>query len=241
LQVDLAPKVVRTDAIQSFVKQETPLVRITCADGAVGVGYTYTIGTGGSSVMALLRDHLAPRLVGRDSREIEAIWKDLFFHTHATAVGAITSLALAAIDTALWDLKARRAGEPLWKTAGGAQRSVPVYTTEGGWLHHSVAQLVDEAQGARAQGFRGAKVKVGRPVIAEDVARLAKVRDRQPARTAHVDRERDVRSPLAVLVRRVDVGHPPELRADGVRPELTDGTDRMQHQPIADERGHAQL
>jgi L-alanine-DL-glutamate epimerase-like enolase superfamily enzyme len=177
LQVDLAPKVVRTDAIQSFVKQETPLVRITCADGAVGVGYTYTIGTGGSSVMALLRDHLAPRLVGRDSREIEAIWKDLFFHTHATAVGAITSLALAAIDTALWDLKARRAGEPLWKTAGGAQRSVPVYTTEGGWLHHSVAQLVDEAQGARAQGFRGAKIKVGRPVIAEDVARLAKVRE----------------------------------------------------------------
>ena len=177
LQVDLAPKVVRTDAIQSFVKQETPLVRITCADGAVGVGYTYTIGTGGSSVMALLRDHLAPRLVGRDSREIEAIWKDLFFHTHATAVGAITSLALAAIDTALWDLKARHAGEPLWKTAGGAQRSVPVYTTEGGWLHHSVAQLVDEAQGARAQGFRGAKIKVGRPVIAEDVARLAKVRE----------------------------------------------------------------
>jgi L-alanine-DL-glutamate epimerase-like enolase superfamily enzyme len=177
LQVDLAPKVVRTDAIQSFVKQETPLVRITCADGAVGIGYTYTIGTGGSSVVALLRDHLAPKLIGRDSREIEAIWKDLFFHTHATAVGAITSLSLAAVDTALWDLKARRAGEPLWKVAGGAQRKVPVYTTEGGWLHHSVAQLVDEAQSAKAQGFRGAKIKVGRPSIAQDVARLAKVRE----------------------------------------------------------------
>src|SRR5205085_10206406 len=96
LQVDLPPKVVRTDAIQSFVTQETPMVRITCADGAVGVGYTYTIGTGGSSVIALLRDHLVPRLVGRDAGEIEAIWKDLFFATHATAVGAITSLALAA-------------------------------------------------------------------------------------------------------------------------------------------------
>jgi L-alanine-DL-glutamate epimerase-like enolase superfamily enzyme len=177
LQVDLAPKVVRTDAIQSFVKQETPMVRITCADGAVGTGYAYTIGTGGSSVMALLRDHLAPKLIGRDAREIEAIWKDLFFHTHATAVGAITSLSLAAIDTALWDLKARRAGEPLWKAAGGAQRKVPVYTTEGGWLHHPVAQLVDEAQAARAQGFRGAKIKVGRPSIAEDVARLSRVRE----------------------------------------------------------------
>ncbi len=176
IQVDLPPKVVRTDAIQSFVTQETPLVRITCADDATGTGYTYTIGTGGSSVVALLRDHLAPRLLGRDADEVEAIWKDLFFATHATAVGAITSLALAAIDTALWDLRCRRASLPLWKMAGGAQRKVPVYTTEGGWLHHPVEQLVDEAVAARAQGFRGAKTKVGKPSIAEDVARLAAVR-----------------------------------------------------------------
>ena len=169
LQVDLAPKVARSDAIQSFVAQETPIVRITCADGAQGTGYSYTIGTGGSSVLALLRDHLAPRLVGRDAAEIERLWKELFFHTHATAVGAITSLALAAIDTALWDLKCRRAGQPLWRCAGGAQPRVPVYTTEGGWLHHSRGQLVEEARAAKQQGFRGAKIKVGRPMIAEDV------------------------------------------------------------------------
>ncbi|HEY2817619.1 MAG TPA: mandelate racemase/muconate lactonizing enzyme family protein [Casimicrobiaceae bacterium] len=175
-QVDLAPKVVRTDAIQSFVKQETPIVRITCDDGAQGAGYTYTIGTGGSSVMALLRDHLAPRLIGRDASQIEAIWKDLFFHTHATAVGAITSLSLAAIDTALWDIKCRRADAPLWKVAGGAQSRVPVYTTEGGWLHHSERQLVDEAVAAKAQGFRGAKMKIGKPTIGEDVRRLSAVR-----------------------------------------------------------------
>ena len=177
LQVDLEPKVVRTDAIQSFVRQETPIVRITCADGAQGIGYTYTIGTGGSSVVALLRDHLAPRLIGRDASEIEGLWKMLFFHTHATAVGAITSLALAAIDTALWDLKCRRIGMPLWKAAGGAQREVPVYTTEGGWLHHSERQLVDEAVAARASGFRGAKMKVGKPSIREDVERLSAVRE----------------------------------------------------------------
>jgi len=67
LQVNLPPPVPRSDAIQSFVTQETPLVRITCDDGAAGVGYSYTIGTGGSSVVALLRDHLAPRLIGRDA------------------------------------------------------------------------------------------------------------------------------------------------------------------------------
>jgi L-alanine-DL-glutamate epimerase-like enolase superfamily enzyme len=177
LQVNLPPPVPRSDAIQSFVTQETPMVRVFCSDGAEGTGYTYTIGTGGSSVVALLRDHLAPRLIGRDPAEVEAIWKDLFFATHATAVGAITSLALAAVDTALWDLRCRRAGQPLWKMAGGAQRRVPVYTTEGGWLHHPAQQLVDESLAAQAQGFRGAKMKVGKPTIAEDVARLDAVRD----------------------------------------------------------------
>jgi len=177
LQVDLPPKVVRTDAIQAFVTQETPIVRITCADGATGVGYAYTIGTGGSSVVALLRDYLAPRLLGRDSTEIERLWKELFFHTHATAVGAITSLALAAIDTALWDLKCLRAGLPLWKAAGGAQPRVPVYTTEGGWLQLSTAELVEQALEAKAAGFRGTKIKVGKPHVAEDVARLAAVRE----------------------------------------------------------------
>jgi L-alanine-DL-glutamate epimerase-like enolase superfamily enzyme len=177
LQVDLPPKVPRSDAIQSFVTQETPIVRIECDDGSAGVGYTYTIGTGGSSVVALLRDHLAPRLVGRDPECVEAIWKDLFFHTHATAVGAITSLALAAIDVALWDLRCRRHGLPLWKAAGGAQARVPVYTTEGGWLHLTERELVLQTVAAKADGFRGAKIKVGRPHVSEDVARLAAVRE----------------------------------------------------------------
>ena len=61
--VDLKPKVKRTDAIQSFVSQETPIVTITDSDGVTGTGYSYTIGTGGSSVMRLLADHLAPRLI----------------------------------------------------------------------------------------------------------------------------------------------------------------------------------
>ena len=174
--VELKPKVKRTDAIQSFVAQETPIVRIFDRDGAVGTGYSYTIGTGGSSVMALLADHLAPRLVGRDAEAIEAIWRDLLFHTHATSVGAITSLTLAAVDTALWDLRCRRAKLPLAIAAGGAKDSCPLYTTEGGWLHLEPAALVDDALQAQAKGFGGAKIKIGRPHVAEDVARLSAVR-----------------------------------------------------------------
>ncbi|MEN9627927.1 MAG: hypothetical protein RJA10_1154 [Pseudomonadota bacterium] len=176
LLVDLPPPVPRSDAIQSFVTQETPIVRIRTADGGEGTGYSYTIGTGGSSVIALLKDHLAPRLIGRDPSMVEQIWRDLLFATHATSVGAITSLALAAVDTALWDWRCRRDGQPLWRAAGGAQTSVPVYTTEGGWLHLSPDDLLREAVQAQAQGFKGAKVKVGKPRLAEDLARLRAVR-----------------------------------------------------------------
>jgi len=175
-QVNLPPKVVRTDAIQSFVTQETVLLSLRCSDGIEASGYAYTIGTGGSSVVALLRDHLLPRLLGRDPVHVEAIWKDLFFHTHATAVGAITSLALACVDTALWDWRARSQQLPLWQLLGGAQARVPVYTTEGGWLHLSAAELVEQTLQAQADGFKGAKIKIGRAHVSEDVARLAAVR-----------------------------------------------------------------
>jgi L-alanine-DL-glutamate epimerase-like enolase superfamily enzyme len=176
-QIDIAPKVRRTDAIQSFVTQETVMVAVRCDDGSSGLGYTYTIGTGGSSIVALLRDHLAPLLIGRDPACFEAIWRDLFFHTHATAVGAITSLALAAVDTALWDRNCRVAGLPLWRMAGGAKPRVPVYTTEGGWLHLEPEELVTQTLAAKADGFLGAKIKVGKPHVAQDMARLAAVRE----------------------------------------------------------------
>ncbi len=177
LMVDLVPKVKRTDAIQSFVSQETPIVVVTDSDGATGMGYSYTIGTGGPSVMKLIEKTLAPALIGREANEIERLWRDLMFLTHATTVGAITALAQAAIDTALWDLRCRRAGLPLHVMAGGAQESLPLYTTEGGWLHLEPAALVEDALRAKEAGFGGAKIKVGRKHVSEDVARLSAVRE----------------------------------------------------------------
>jgi L-alanine-DL-glutamate epimerase-like enolase superfamily enzyme len=176
VMVDLKPKTKRTDAIQSFVSQETPIVTITDSDGAQGVGYSYTIGTGGPSVMKLIERTLGPALIGRDAAEVERLWRDLMFLTHATTVGAITAIAQAAIDTALWDLRCRKAGLPLHVMAGGAQESLPLYTTEGGWLHLAPEALVADALRAKDAGFGGAKIKVGRPHVSEDMARLSAVR-----------------------------------------------------------------
>ena len=174
--VDLPPKVERRDAIQSFKSQETIFVALRDADGAEGTGYSFTIGDGGPAVLSLLQRTLLPALMGREAERIEANWRALLFHSHATAVGPIMALALAAIDIALWDMRAKKAGLPLHLLAGGAKAEVPMYTTEGGWLHLSPLALVDDALSAQAQGFRGSKVKIGKPHLAEDAARLEAVR-----------------------------------------------------------------
>ncbi|ANJ27509.1 mandelate racemase/muconate lactonizing enzyme family protein [Agromyces aureus] len=175
--IDLEVETVRTDAVQSFLKQETIFLEIDTADGLTGVGYSYTIGTGGRAVLSMLRDHLVPLLPGLDSRNVEGIWVELFRSTRATTVGAITSLALAAVDTALWDLRSRRAGEPLWQIAGGHRQRVPLYDTEGGWLHLPTEDLVEGALASQAKGLRGVKLKVGKPAVREDRERLLAVRE----------------------------------------------------------------
>ena len=63
--VDLEPKVVRTDAIQSFNSQETIFVVLRDVDGSNGTGYSYTIGDGGPAILSLLKETLLPRLMGQ--------------------------------------------------------------------------------------------------------------------------------------------------------------------------------
>ena len=167
----------RTDAVQAFVQQETIFVDIESTDGASGTGYAYTIGTGGSAVVELLEGYLLPQVIGEDASRPEAIWRKVYDSTRATMVGAITALALAAVDIAIWDLRARSFELPLWRLAGGAQERVALYDTDGGWLHLSAQELVSNALTSVEQGYKGVKLKVGKPSAAEDLARLRAVRE----------------------------------------------------------------
>lgn len=197
--VDLEVETVRTDAVQSFLKQETIFVELKTDDGLTGLGYSYTIGTGGAAVLSMLREHLVPRLVGMDAANVEQIWMDLFASTRATTTGAITSLALAAVDTALWDLKSKRAAAPLWQVAGGFRQDVPLYDTEGGWLHLSTDELVSSAKASQAAGWPGLKVKIGKPHVSEDVERLRAVRDAVgPRMDIMVDANQSMTGPEAI-------------------------------------------
>ena len=175
--VDIPVETRRTDAVQSFQKQETIFVDIVTADGHHGRGYTYTIGTGGTAVLALLKDVFLPQLLGKDARRTEQIWNTLFASTRSTAPGAITSLALAAVDTAIWDLNGHREDKPLWIAAGGYQQELVCYDTENGWLHLSTDELVAGVLAVRETGMNAAKIKVGKPTVQGDVERLRAVRE----------------------------------------------------------------
>ncbi len=173
---DLEVEQKRTDAIQSFIKQETLFVDIHTEEGLMGTGYSYTIGSGGRAILKHLKTDLLNLLVGEDARQVESLWQKLFFANHSLMVGPMTSLALAAIDIALWDIRCKAAKQPLWLVAGGYRQKVPVYDTEGGWLHLSPEEVAANALKSVEKGFPGVKLKVGKPHPSEDLARLKAVR-----------------------------------------------------------------
>jgi L-alanine-DL-glutamate epimerase-like enolase superfamily enzyme len=154
---------------------ELVTVRVREADGAEGLGYTYTVGTGGAAVHALIARDLVPLLTGRDPGRIEALWQAMWWALHYGGRGGLASLAMSAVDIALWDLRARRQGMPLWRLLGGFDPRVPCYA--GGIdLDFSLDALLKQTDDNLARGFRAIKMKVGRPSLHEDVERVRAMR-----------------------------------------------------------------
>jgi len=154
---------------------ELVTVRLHDAEGAVGVGYTYTVGTGGAAVHALVARDLAPLLAGREAERIEEIWQAMWWALHYGGRGGAQMLAMSAVDIALWDLRARRQGVPLWRVLGGFDPRVPCYA--GGIdLDLSVDALLRQTEENLKAGFRAIKMKVGRPSLRQDVERVRAMR-----------------------------------------------------------------
>lgn len=155
---------------------ELVTVTVTTADGLEGTGYTYTGGKGGRAILAMIEDDLSPDLIGRNAADVEAIADHLWWHVHYVGRGGIAAFAMSAVDIALWDLRGRRTGQPLWRMAGGADRTTRAY--RGGVdLNFPRDKLVESVKAHVAGGFNAVKIKVGRPDLADDVARIAAVRE----------------------------------------------------------------
>ncbi|MFE2757452.1 D-mannonate dehydratase ManD [Actinosynnema sp. NPDC059335] len=137
-------------------------LRITTEDGITGLGDA-TLNGRELAVEAYLREHVVPLLIGRDASAIEDTWQYLYRGAYWRR-GPVTMAAIAAVDTALWDVKARAAGMPLYQLLGGACRvGALAYGHASG---RDLPELFDSIRLHLERGFRAIRVQTGIPGLA---------------------------------------------------------------------------
>ena len=104
---------------------ELVTARVRDSDGAEGLGYTYTVGTGGAAIHVLIERYLAPLLAGEEADRIEPLWQKMWWALHYGGRGGPVVLAISAIDIALWDLAAKRATGRCGACSAGSTRACP--------------------------------------------------------------------------------------------------------------------
>lgn len=153
------------------------LVTIRTDDGVTGENLIFTLNERRTAVLRQMVDELADLVIGRDAGHIAGFWarawKDINFLGHK----GVPVVGISAIDGALWDALGKTTGQPLYRLLGGAQDRVPAYHSGGLWLSRSIDELVAEARGFMDQGFLAMKMRLGLPNPADDIARVAAVRD----------------------------------------------------------------
>lgn len=150
-------------------------VDVECSDGVVGTGFSWTPTIGAAAVRALIDTDIAAFVTGRaaDPREL---WPQLWRHLHEAGGAGVTTIAMAGIDLALWDAAGRRAGLGLADSLGRIRSRVGVYGS-GVNLHYPIDELVAQARRWVDTGYDAVKIKVGKADVAEDVDRVAAVRE----------------------------------------------------------------
>ncbi|MGW7290993.1 D-mannonate dehydratase ManD [Streptomyces xiamenensis] len=147
-------KVVVTSPGRNFVT-----LRITTDEGLTGLGDA-TLNGRELSVASYLTDHVVPLLIGTDPHRIEDTWQYLYRGAYWRR-GPVTMAAIAAVDVALWDIKAKAAGLPLYQLLGGASRErVRAYGHASG---RDIPELLDSVRARQAQGYRAIRVQTGVP------------------------------------------------------------------------------
>ena len=149
---------------------------IATTDGRTGLGFSYSKRAGGDAQFAHARE-VAPAIIGADPSDIPRLYTSMLWAGASVGRSGAATQAIAVIDNALWDLKAKRAGLSLAKLIGAHHDSVRCYNTSGGFLHTPLDQVLENATASVERGIGGIKIKVGQPDTAEDVRRVRAVRE----------------------------------------------------------------
>ncbi|MFC6615545.1 mandelate racemase/muconate lactonizing enzyme family protein [Halopenitus salinus] len=164
------------------------ITRIRTGEGLEGVGYSL-----GYEAAGLIADSVESRLeevlVGEDPRDVARLWEEMYDSNVQIGRTGLFLRAISSVDIALWDLKAKAAGEPLYKLLGGYADAVPTYAS-GGYYRDDKGHegLREEVRRYVEEGHDVVKMKVGRRSVPEEEARVAAVRDEiGPDRTLLLD------------------------------------------------------
>ncbi|WP_443970002.1 D-mannonate dehydratase ManD [Sphingobium sp. CR28] len=156
------PKIVNARVIVTCPGRNFVTLKIECDDGTTGVGDA-TLNGRELSVASYLADHVVPCLIGRDAHRIEDIWQYLYKGAYWRR-GPVTMTAIAAVDMALWDIKGKIAGLPVYQLLGGASReNVMVYGHANGT---TIDDTIEAALDYQRQGYKAIRIQCGVPGMA---------------------------------------------------------------------------
>lgn len=163
--------------IGTVLRRDTVVVKVVTEDGVVGYGESHH-GRAAGSVAHIVNSLLRYFLIGEDAGDIVAVWNRIYtMQLRSHGLGAATSIAMSGIDQALWDIKGKVSGLPLYSLLGGGHRKVQAYAggVSLGWQHP--AALCDEVAAAVDSGYGAVKLRVG-DTPKRDLERTRAVRER---------------------------------------------------------------
>jgi L-talarate/galactarate dehydratase len=147
---------------------------IDSTQGHSGLGFSYSKRAGGPGLFAHAKE-IAPVILREDPSDIARLWNKLMWAGASVGRSGLATQAIAALDNALWDLKAKRADLSLAKLLGAHRDSVQCYNTSGGFISTPLDQVLENVDRTVAAGIGGIKIKVGQPKFSADLTRLEAV------------------------------------------------------------------
>ena len=176
--------------IGTAIKRDAVVVKVTTAGGLVGWGESHH-GRAHTAVAKLVETTLTQLVIGMDAADVVGVWKKIYDKQLAShGMGAGTCLAMSGIDCALWDIRGKAAGMPLYKLLGGSSKAIPAYAGGVSLGYQEPSKLVEELPSSiskRLQGGEAARRRLAekRPRAHQRRAQGLRRRPRHPHRRQH--------------------------------------------------------
>lgn len=176
--VETMAKTHLADATRTVEKIGAALIDVGLNDGTHGYGLTYSE-VGGEAIREFILKSIAPQILGMCPLATEEIYNRIMPYMRGVGRKGLAYCAYSAVDIALWDIKGKMLGLPLYRLLGGLRNTVPIYAS-GGWTSYSDEELLREIASMVECGYDKIKVKVGvegGTNLAKDVRRIKAIRD----------------------------------------------------------------